>query len=76
MPIRLSCMQASRLQSQALDRRLDFGERVSLRLHTAICDACTQTARQMDFLRRAMARYPGPLDLPDANGGKEGDGRG
>lgn len=75
MPIRLSCKQASRLQSQALDRPLNFGERVSLRLHTAICDACTQTARQLDFLRRAMARYPGPLEAPNDTKSEERNDR-
>ena len=72
MPIRLSCKQASLLQSQALDRSLNFGERVSLRLHTAICAACTRTEKQLAFLHRAMARYPGPLEPPVGETGKEG----
>lgn len=58
----LTCKEASRLQSQALDRRLDFGERLSLRFHMALCDACTRVSRQLDFLRRAMRAYPGPDD--------------
>lgn len=50
----LSCKEASHLASQGLDRRLGFGERVALRLHLAICDGCTQFARQIAFLRKAV----------------------
>jgi hypothetical protein len=59
---RLTCKEASRLQSQAMDRPLHFSERVSLRLHTAVCDACSTVERQLAFLHRAMQRYPGPDD--------------
>ena len=60
--LRLTCKEASRLQSQAMDRSLSLGERVSLRLHTTVCDACTRVGRQLAFLRRAMREYPGPHD--------------
>jgi hypothetical protein len=52
----LSCKEATRLVSQGLDRRLPFGRRVALRVHLAICDGCTNFKKQMDFLRKAMAR--------------------
>ena len=50
----LSCREATRLVSQGLDRELDFAERVSLRVHLAICLGCRRAGRQMEFLRRAM----------------------
>ncbi len=59
---RLTCREASRLQSQSLDRRLTVTERISLRVHMAMCDACTRVYRQMHFLRRALREYPGPED--------------
>ena len=62
---RLTCQEASRLYSQSLDRKLAFSERVSLRIHLSICDACTRVSRQMQFLRRALREFPGP-DGPDA----------
>jgi len=62
----LTCKEASRLQSQALDRPLGLGERIALRLHLGICDACTRVSRQLDFLRRAVRAHPGPDD--DARG--------
>ncbi len=49
----LSCKQASLLMSQALDRRLSFGEKISLRLHLVICVGCRRFERQMAFLRSA-----------------------
>jgi hypothetical protein len=58
----LTCKQASRLQSQALDRDLGLGERLALRWHLGICEACTRVSRQWDFLRRATKAYPGPDD--------------
>jgi putative zinc finger protein len=62
--IRLSCKEASRLISQGMDRRLSFPERIALRLHVGICDACTRFTRQVEFLRRALRAFPGPDD-PD-----------
>jgi hypothetical protein len=59
---RLSCKEASRLISQGLDRRLSVPERIRLRLHVGICDACTRFTSQVAFLRRAMKAFPGPDD--------------
>jgi Putative zinc-finger len=53
----LTCKQASLLVSQSYDRRLSWRERLGVRIHLAICDACTQFTRQMDFLRKAMQRF-------------------
>ena len=55
----LSCKEVSRLLSQGEDRRLTLVERVKLRLHLSVCDACTRFVRQLAFVRRALARYKG-----------------
>ena len=60
MKFRLRCREASRLLSEAEDRQLGLSERVTLRLHLGLCDACTQFSKQLGFLRRALAAYPGP----------------
>lgn len=52
----IDCKEASRLASQALDRRLGPLERMKLGLHLRICAACARFSRQLAFLRRAMAR--------------------
>ena len=51
-----SCKEVTHLVSQGLDRKLGFGQRVALRVHFAICEGCTNFSRQVDFLRRAVAR--------------------
>jgi predicted anti-sigma-YlaC factor YlaD len=63
--MKLTCKEASRLVSQGLDRRLGPWDWLRLRLHLAICDACSAFSRQMAFLRRAVQQLrersaPGP----------------
>ena len=55
----LTCKEVSRLVSQGLDRRLGFGERISLRVHLAICEGCTNFKKQLAFVRTAVARLGG-----------------
>jgi Putative zinc-finger len=60
MRLKLSCREASRLLSETQDGRLRLGERLALRLHLGVCDACTRFSGQLAFLRRAMRAWPGP----------------
>ena len=53
----LSCKEASRLLSQSRERRLLLGQRLSLRLHLLLCDACRQFAQQLKVLRRVAGLY-------------------
>jgi hypothetical protein len=53
----VSCREASRLLSQREERRLAIAERIRLVLHLRACDACTRFARQLAFIREALARY-------------------
>ncbi len=55
----VSCKEATRLLSQREDRRLTRGEILRLRLHLAVCTACSRFARQLRVLRRAMRAYRG-----------------
>ena len=52
----ISCKEASRLLSQAQDRRLGWPERAKLRVHLALCDFCTRFEEQLRFMREAMRR--------------------
>ena len=54
----LSCKEASRLMSEALDRKLALRERFALRFHIVICAGCTRVEKQFAFLRRAVAELP------------------
>ncbi len=53
----LTCKEASELVSQSYERHLSWGERLGLRLHLAICAACTQFARQLRLLRAAARAF-------------------
>ena len=53
----VSCREASRLLSRREERPLATVERIKLALHLRLCAACTRFARQLVFLRRALARY-------------------
>jgi hypothetical protein len=60
----LTCREAARLVSEGLDRELAVAERARLRVHLALCTACTRVSKQFEFLRRAARAYPGPDDEP------------
>ena len=53
----LSCREASRLMSAKLDRDLSTLERIGLRLHLSICDACPKVIRQFDLMRRSVHEW-------------------
>jgi hypothetical protein len=69
--MRLSCKEASRLLSLALDRKLTLGQRTALRLHLALCDACTRVKTQFEFLRRAVSSYSGESDSGEERPGRK-----
>lgn len=47
----MNCREATALLSRALDEPLTTRERVSLKLHTAMCSACRQTGQQFGQIR-------------------------
>ena len=53
----LSCRDASQLLSQAQERRLNWHERLLLRLHLVLCDGCRNFRSQLAIMREAMRRY-------------------
>jgi len=53
----ISCKDASRLVSRRQEATLSGWQRLVLRLHLSVCDACARFERQMAFLRNAMQRY-------------------
>jgi len=66
----MNCEQATRLLSEAQDRRLGAAERTVLRMHTWICSGCRNFGGQLGFLRQAMKGFAAqPGEWP----AKEGD---
>lgn len=53
----LTCKEATRLCSEALDRNLDLRERLSLRMHLMMCKGCTNFEQQMQQLRELTRGY-------------------
>ena len=57
MGIRISCKDASRLISQLQDGNIPLAERLRIRLHLLLCDACARFEQQVRFLRAALRSY-------------------
>jgi hypothetical protein len=55
----ISCKDASRLISQMQDRNLPVRQRLRIRLHLLLCDACKRFVQQLRVLHRAMQHYRG-----------------
>jgi predicted AAA+ superfamily ATPase len=53
-----SCRDASRLQSEALDKKLSLSKRFGLSLHLMICKWCRRYGKQIRFLRDAAHEHP------------------
>jgi hypothetical protein len=51
------CREAARLQSNALDVKLSFGQRFGLRIHLLICKWCRRYGTQIRFLRKAALEH-------------------
>ena len=66
MKLKPTCREVHRLVSEGQDRELTLVEKIRMRLHLVICDACTTFNRQMRFLRHAMHKFEIPDDVPPA----------
>jgi hypothetical protein len=53
----LSCKDVTHLISQSQDRKLTLGERISLEMHLAMCNGCSNFKSQMHWLRQVCRRY-------------------
>lgn len=61
----INCKQATRLVLEAEDRRLGWLDRLRLRLHLAICEACPRFVRQVGVMRVAVDRWRAYRDEAD-----------
>ncbi len=53
-PLRLTCRQAHRIISEAMDRDLQVMEDVKVRLHVRVCVCCAEFVKQLELMRKAM----------------------
>jgi hypothetical protein len=71
-----TCRQATRLQSQALERPLSLRERVGLKIHLVLCRWCKRYGIQIRFLRSAAQKQSEhPETLPEQSLSPEARGR-
>jgi hypothetical protein len=54
MPLNRSCKQVAALLVAREDRPLSVADRLALRFHMVICDACPRFEKQMLTLRNSM----------------------
>ena len=54
-----TCKEVHRLVIEGQDRKLSFVERISVRVHLMMCNACRRFEAQMEFMRQALRRFPG-----------------
>jgi len=50
----LSCKEATRLASEALDRPLPLRSRLGLRMHLLMCSGCRAVSRQLGALQQLL----------------------
>jgi hypothetical protein len=58
MLVSLSCEEASRLASEALDRDLSWSERWTLRFHGFMCRSCRRLMQQLATMRALLSNMP------------------
>ena len=56
MKLMLTCKQASQIISQSLDNPLSWSDRMRLKFHLFICDACTHFNKQLRLIKNAVQR--------------------
>jgi len=55
--LRLNCREVTRLSLEGEDRRLGLFDRIGIRLHLMICDACPRFAKQVKLMRQAIGQW-------------------
>ena len=65
IPLKRTCREVAAILVAREDRTLGLADRLALRLHMAICDACPRFERQMLTMRNGLKQwrnYAGPED--------------
>ena len=57
MKAKLNCREVTALVLAGEDRQLSLGERLGVRLHLLVCQACPRFVQQVTLMRRALNRW-------------------
>ncbi|UUO23733.1 zf-HC2 domain-containing protein [Colwellia sp. M166] len=63
----MNCKQATRLLSDAQERKLTLKEKTTLTMHTAMCSACRNFGKQMESIRHISLDYVRGNNSKDEN---------
>lgn len=70
-PFRRTCKEVSALLIAREDRELPLSDRLALRLHMAMCQACPRFERQLLTMRNAMKQWRNYADADEEVGNKK-----
>ena len=59
----LSCLKATELIEKKIHFRLSFSERLQLKIHKSMCDACSKYEKQSLFLEKGISSLQKPSSL-------------
>ena len=62
MPFRRTCKQVAALVVAREDRTLPLPERIALRIHMTMCDACPKFERQILTMHNSLQRWRNYID--------------
>jgi len=65
MPLKRTCKEVAALLIAGEDRTLPLTERLALRVHMVICDACPRFQRQVLTMRNSMQLWRNYTDSTD-----------
>jgi len=55
--VMLSCKKATELIEKKLLTKLSFGEKVQLKMHESLCDACTAYEKQSKLMDQLLSKH-------------------
>lgn len=58
----LSCLKATELMEKRFHFKLSFTEKMQLKAHKMMCDACTRYEKQSEFLEKGIQAYHEKLE--------------
>ncbi len=61
----LNCQQATRLLSEAQERKLNMHERAALKMHRMMCSACNNFGKQILTMRVIAKKYASDKRVDD-----------
>ena len=67
MPLNRTCREVAALLVAREDRVLPLADRLALRIHMVICEACPRFERQLLMMRNSMQMWRGYTTADDSN---------